>query len=244
MNLKVKGFVIKETAVGESDKVLTVLAQGLGKIQAWARGSRRLKSPLMAASQCFTYADFTLFKNKDTYSVNQAEIIAGNFELRKNIETLALASYITELAGKVVQENAADDEILKLTLNTLYLLGKGDRPAALIKSVYELRLMMLSGFMPELHDCVLCGGEIEKPLYFDSAAGGVVCESCREKDGDAVSVSPSVYKALCRIMGEEGIFSFSLSDHALSELSVMAEAFVLMHTDFAFKTLDFYKTLC
>ena len=36
MNLIIKGIVLKETAYGEGDKVLTVLAEDYGKIQIWA----------------------------------------------------------------------------------------------------------------------------------------------------------------------------------------------------------------
>jgi len=244
VNLKVKGLVIKETGVGENDKVLTILAENLGKIQAWAKGSKKLKSPLTASSQCFTYAIFELFKNKDTYTINQAEIIESNFNIRNDLESLALASYIAELANKFTYENSADDEILKLTLNTLYLISKNTKPKKLIKTVYELRLMELSGFMPEIYNCVICGGELTGKIYFDSHAGGVVCKRC-SANGDAIEISPSVLAALRFILTceDKKIFSFNISDRSLNCLSKISESFVLAQADYSFKTLEFYKSL-
>ena len=65
MLTRVTGLIIKETNVGEADKILTILTHELGIIQAVANGARSYKSKFIAACQLFCYTDFVLSKQQD-----------------------------------------------------------------------------------------------------------------------------------------------------------------------------------
>ena len=73
--------------------------------------------------------------------------------LRSDIDLLALGSYIAELLEAVSNENVAEPEILQLGLNALYALANKLCPPKQVKAAFELRLMCLSGYRPELEQC-------------------------------------------------------------------------------------------
>ena len=62
-----KGLVIRETAVGEKDKLLTVLTHDLGIITVSAKGIRSVKNPNIASAQLFCYSNFVLYKKGDYF---------------------------------------------------------------------------------------------------------------------------------------------------------------------------------
>lgn len=88
------------------------------------------------------------------------------YELRLDIEKLALAQYFCELMINIVPEGAETVPYLRLILNSLYFVANGKRPMPLIKAVFELRLLSLAGFMPNLVCCDKCKIYESKIMYF------------------------------------------------------------------------------
>ena len=79
---KLRGIVLREQAKGESNKQIVLLAQGVGRVLLSARGARRAKSKLLAATQLFCYADFVVYEGRGFYSVTQAELKKSFYGLR------------------------------------------------------------------------------------------------------------------------------------------------------------------
>jgi DNA repair protein RecO (recombination protein O) len=218
--------------VGEADKVLTVLARDVGRISAWAKGARRLKSPLISTTQCFSFCDFNLFSTRDTYRISSAELIDNFFELRSDIVKLSLANYFAELACCVVLEGSSDNSVLSLTLNALHLTARTDKPAGLIKSVFELRLMQLAGYMPDIETCATCGEELREG-WFDLSGGVMHCPECASDASGFLRVPAPVYRAIRHVLFSEAgkEFSFTLPEPHLSVLEDVCERFVVEHVD-------------
>ena len=104
MQRKTQGLVIKEQAVGESDRLVTVLTKDEGVVRAFARRAKQLKDSKNAATGLLCYSRFTLSKGKSAYNISEAFPIEVFFDLRKDITRLALAQYFCQLAVEVVPE--------------------------------------------------------------------------------------------------------------------------------------------
>ncbi|OQB14740.1 MAG: DNA repair protein RecO [Firmicutes bacterium ADurb.Bin193] len=232
-----KGLIIKETKVGEGDKILTILTSELGKIQAGANGARSYKSKLIAGCQLFSYSDFVLTKKKEWYRVSSAEPCETFYNLRLDIKKLSLATYFCDLICEVATDGADGGDILRLALNTLYILTKNDN-LPLIKAVFELRLMCVSGFAPSVLSCAVCAGQ-ENLTRFD-VSGGVCCESC-----GGVKISAGTIDALRHVCecDLKKLFSFNVSKAVLDELSSVAENYIVSQTGRSFKSLKYYLTI-
>ncbi|MBR5491412.1 MAG: DNA repair protein RecO [Oscillospiraceae bacterium] len=241
-----KALVLRETKYKEADKILTVLTSDEGKITVKARGALRKSCKYSAASQMLCYSEMTLFGNKGKWSINEAETIEQFLPLRADIELLSLGAYFAEMLEAVSDEDIPNPEILQLGLNSLYALSRGMYSPAHIKAVFELRLMCLSGFEPDLYGCVSCGEEeIEDALF--SIRGGVIhCRGCNPgSPGISMPVCREAIAAMRYICFSEPkkIFSFSIPENAQKQLYDVAEAYVASQLERGFSSLDYWKSI-
>ncbi len=238
------GLVIREQSIGEADRLITVLTAQHGIVRAFSRGAKKTKSKKLAATSLLAYSDFTFVKTKDAYSVEDALVKEVFFELRQDVEKMALAQYFCELANEFCDEDYESGEVLRLFLNALWLLKGSKKKPLLIKSVTEMRLMSLSGYMPALVGCDNCGEYESDIMYFSPEGGKIYCENCLPV-GQRYSVNASVIQAMryVSLSDFERIFSFTLTDEALEKFSQVTEGYLLNKTQRKFKTLDFYRTL-
>ena len=157
MFLTTRGLVLREVRYKESDKILTVLTQHEGKITVRARGALRKGSRITAATQLLTYSDMTIFENRGRRTLNEASTVEEFLGLRADLGAFALGSYFAELLETVSAEEYPDPPVLQLGLNSLYALSRALCPPEQIKAVFELRLMCLAGYEPDLSCCARCG---------------------------------------------------------------------------------------
>lgn len=237
------GLVIREQSIGESDKLITVLTARYGLVRAFSRGAKKTKSKKLAATSLLAYSDFCFRKTKDAYSVDEALVKEVFFELRQDVEKMALAQYFCELANEFCEEDYESEEVLRLFLNALWLLKNNKKSPEFIKAVTELRLMSLSGYMPALLGCDRCGTYESEVMYFSPESGKIYCGDCLPM-GQRYCVNASVVQAMRHVSLSdfERIFSFTLKDEAQKIFSELCEGYLLHKTQRKFKTLDFYKT--
>ena len=245
MYYTVNGLVLREAAYKESDKILTLLTDEMGRMTVKARGVRRKNSPLRAGCQLLTYGEFTLYERKGYYTVNEVEPLRLFDGLRQDIELLSLGSYFAQLLETVSAEGQSDPEVLNLGLNCLYALEQLKRPQALVKAVFELRLLCLIGFAPRLEGCGRCGAPAASCFLLQE--GILLCDSCKAgpSTGPREILSPGVLAVMRHIVSceKKKLFSFTLSEPARRELAQVAERFLLTQLGQSFSALEFYKRL-
>ena len=74
MYIKTDGIIIKEQTIGESDRLVTILTRKEGVIRAFARKAKSLKDSKSASTGLLAYSDFSIFKGKDKYIIDSAEL--------------------------------------------------------------------------------------------------------------------------------------------------------------------------
>ena len=247
---KVRGIVIKEMNKGETSKNLIVLAKEKGKIFMIAKGARKSKSHLMASSQIFSYCDFITYTSGNSnkyYNIMQSEIIDTFYNIRMDVEKLAYSYYIIELVEKTCLENMECNNIIILILKTFSFMSKLDinkiNPRFVVV-VFQIKYMVISGFMPQTENCVFCGN-YNDITYFSNIEGGVMCQNCKKNGIEGIRISQGAYKSLKYIIKSDisKIFMFRISDDVLNEIFNISKQYILTHININFKTLDFAESL-
>ena len=247
MEITVNGIIIKEKAF-KGDRILLILTENHGVITAYAKGAKNPKSRFASSTELFCYSRFVLTEKKDNYWVENSDVIDVFFGLRDSIEKISLASYFCEIASVLSPVNDDSEEYLRLILNCLKFLEKDKKAFLLLKSVYELRLLTMSGFMPDLVSCCRCGLFESSPMYFLIESGILICGKCfseQNRNEKYIQISPSVLTAMRHIIYSpfDKLFSFSLSENSLKALSGISEKYLTEHLDYYPKTLSFLHSV-
>lgn len=247
MRLTTEGIVLRSYKSAE-DRVLHILTGDHGVLTAFANGAQRPRSKLASATELLCYSSFVLFHHRDRYVVDNADSIRIFFGIRGDIEKLALASYLVQLADEVCPHGVEAAEHLRLMLNTLHYIENAKRPRAQLKALFELRMLTLSGFMPDLVACRECAAFEARDMRFFPASGDLLCGDCLAKHSapdSGMPLSPGVLAAMRHIIyaGNDKLFAFSLSGQGLDQLSRVAEAYLQYQVERTFAALEFYRGL-
>jgi DNA repair protein RecO (recombination protein O) len=245
MQLKTDGLIIRETNVGEDDIIVTILTRENGIIRASAKGARKLKNHCTAAVRLLCFSHFTLYRGREKYIINDAEPLQLFVGLHKDLEKLALSQYFAELCGVLAPEEENAEHFLRLILNAYHMIETNKRPLSLVKAAFEMRILSLAGYMPDLVACCGCVAYEADIMYLLPASGKLCCDNCLEKGVLALPLSRGAVAAMRHIVFAdfEKLFSFSLTDIALKELEKASESFLLCRLERSFKTLEFYRQL-
>ncbi len=244
MTILTDGIIINEKPLKDKDKIITVLTRERGVISIFANGAKVGKHS--SATSLLAYSDLSLASTKgDSYVLKDAVPKQVFFRLREDLTVLSLAQYFAELTYELAPREDKADEELSLILNALHLLCDGKKDISLIKSVTELRLLTLAGYMPAVECCCDCGCDLsDEEIFFDCNTGEFFCGKCKGVKR-LVSCSAGVLTAIRYIClaSANKIFSFSLSPDGLSSLADLSERYLKSITRKNFKTLDFYKKM-
>lgn len=246
MHIHVKGLVVKETSIGECNRSLSLLTDKIGLIKVLAKGAKSIKSKNACASQIFSYSNLTLYKGQSGYIINEAEVVEVFNGLRKDIYNLSMGQYFCEVMLCMAPREESANDYLRLILNSFAYLDCGKIRKELIKSIFEMRMCTMSGYMPDLTGCRSCGQYKTKKMYFSIDNAILMCEDCLNGGNKGyILLENGVLEALRHINYSpiEKLFSFRISDKAILNLSNITERYMLSRSWNKYKALDFYKLL-
>ncbi|MBQ8884688.1 MAG: DNA repair protein RecO [Oscillospiraceae bacterium] len=247
MIITTKGIILRERPVRENDKYVQILCEDVGIIEALVRGGRKITSKNCAATQLLTYSTICLNKTNSGYVVNSSQVINTFYNIRLDVKKLALAAYFSDILRFTTPPEEPAKEVLRLFLNTLHFLDKGDRDNEQMKIVFELRMMCKIGLMPDLIGCHNCYKHEDDEMYFNLYDGRLCCKNCvneyelqRSRVIDKTMLHTIRYICLSDF---EKIFYFKISENCQKKLSPITEQYMKFQFNKAFNTLDYYKKI-
>ena len=238
-----EGLVIRVRPFGEADKIVTIITPDQGKFDAVAKGSRRPRSRLLGCTQLFMHLRMLIFGGKSLHQLNQAQIIHAFNPLRDDLLKMAYASYWSELINGLLPDDLKDEEVFSLLLQAFTMLEHLESPD-LISRGFEIKLMSVLGYLPELKICVGCSRELDNnQLFFSARAGGIVSACCQGRFPDAIRMSVQAAKSLRYILETEySAFSgMSASSELRREIRLIIRRFLEERFERPLKSLTFLR---
>ncbi|MBH8575946.1 DNA repair protein RecO [Nostocaceae cyanobacterium CENA369] len=182
---KATGINLKTQALGESDRIVTILTREFGLIRAVAPGSRKHNSSLGGRSGMFVVNELLIAKGRSLDKITQAQTLKTYPGLAKNLAKLSASQYLAEIVlCQALSEQPQEElyELLNEHLHRLEILPKTDKfsiYAYLAHAVFHL--LALAGLTPEVQVCCLTQQPLRPDVTdrnwqvgFSISAGGTV----------------------------------------------------------------------
>ena len=197
-NYQTQGVILKQTKLGEFDKIVTIYTPEFGKLKAVAKGACRPKSKLGGNVEPLTHSLMLLAKGRNLDIVTQSQTINGFLALKSDLWRMACGLYILELIDSFTVEGGENRPLFDLLLDILKQLSEPDSNETALR-YFELHLLNHLGYRPQLRRCVNCDSPL-KPVvnFFNPGKGGLLCTPCNSEQNhlyeqiNAIPLKPSL----------------------------------------------------
>lgn len=174
-------IVVGGVDFGEADRVVHLITTK-GRIAAFGHGARKSRRRFAGALDPFTTIVATVSHSKKRHgtlpTLTTAVVESSRLPLRRSLESIALASYFTELVWRVTPEGETSDTTFLLLAAALDWLAEHDATLA-ARRAFELFVIDELGYTPQLDRCLACGDTTDRP-HVDFERGGVLCPTHAE----------------------------------------------------------------
>lgn len=184
--LSSEALLLHRVAYAESDWVVTLFTEKLGKISAITRGARQSRKRFAGGLEPFHNVVVQLWNHtgKDLVHVLGSEISRPRHNLVSQLQAMQSAATGCAWIRRIIPEAQPDPQAWLLTQRWLDDLDAAPSSTSLEldshTASFGLRLLQALGWGLELSECVKCGKPCppDSSAYVSPRSGGLVCRAC------------------------------------------------------------------
>lgn len=198
-------IVLRRRDYKDADRILTVLTPRDGKQEWIAKGIRKTTSRKAGHLELFTHTAVLVAQARTWDIITEANIVESFRHLRLDLDHIASAAYACELIDSFTQADDESGPLWELLLTVLRALDENAQATAqgealfdpqLLMRWFELHLLSISGFQPQLFHCMGSGEPLQPETnYLSIIEGGVFGPAFHER-ADVEPIEVDVLKVL------------------------------------------------
>ena len=177
-------LVLRTVDFSESSRIVTLYTRQFGKVEALAKGARRLKSSFESSLDILAQNSVVFIQKRgDVLDLLTESKLLRRFRVHSaNLAGTLGGCYVAELINSFTAPGDPMPPLYDWTVKALHQLESGMLVMRTLTR-YEGRLLQLLGHYPTLGNCAECGEVISrepgKNIIFGMLDGGVLCATCR-----------------------------------------------------------------
>ncbi|MCQ4636309.1 DNA repair protein RecO [Anaerovorax odorimutans] len=237
-----EGIILKQIKAAYGRRMVLLFSKKYGKISAGTSISEKGRNKSALAMRPFTYGRYELFKNRDSYNINGAEVLKSYYRIGEDVDKYMNSSYILEFTEKLLVEEQPSQALFNLILDFFSVMENRQKSHGTLVLGYEVKALKIMGVMPRLDRCACCGeicGTQNPPRYFSIKDGGIICEKC----GGSVELSSNdtlIYPVsfgivdILKYFADNSLKNFenlALEENVQKKLQTMIRRYAAYHLD-------------
>ncbi|MDD5703281.1 MAG: DNA repair protein RecO [Dehalococcoidales bacterium] len=195
-NYQTEAIIIKKIKLGEADRILTLYTPDRGKIEGVAKGVRRPKSKMAGHLEMLTYSQVRMARGRNLDTIIGSQTIDSFLPLKNDLWLTSYGLYAAELVNQFTPMHVSTPALFNLLVETLRRLSRAENIDLTLR-YFEIHLLDLVGYRPQLQECVACKVELRPVVnVFCSNAGGILCPNCKYEYPASFPMSVDALKVL------------------------------------------------
>lgn len=242
-SVRTRAIVLRHRDMGEADRIVTLLTPAHGKLDVVAHGIRKPTSRKTGHVEVFSRVEVLLNLVRELGTLTQAELDEPYIILREDLTRGAYAAYTVELLDRFTEIGDDLQGLFALLDATLGRLCIVDDPLLALR-YYEIQLLTLVGFQPELSECVITGEPLEPVAQFFSVAdGGVVSPEAGAKNPNYLPLSLNALKLLRHLQRSpyRAVAPLQISEPVQAEVEMVMLAYITYTLETRLQAVDFIR---
>ncbi|MBM3252687.1 MAG: DNA repair protein RecO [Candidatus Omnitrophica bacterium] len=241
--VQTEAIVLKKRDYSESSLLVDFFTRDFGKVKSIIKGAKRNKTNITGDLAIFSYNHIVFYESRhsDINKLTQCQLLDRFDSIRTDIAGIAIASYFIELVDSLSSPQDPSPQIFDILLWSLKSLKDNMNPQ-IISIIFQIKLLHLSGILPDLKRCCVCKTEsASKNLFFSILLGGALCKNCADDEPSGIKISEGVLgtmESLSNITPKEKM-RFDINEGVQNELDGMLNEIFKFHIDRNLKSLDF-----
>ena len=196
--VKTGAIVLRTHKLAEADKIVVCLTEKAGLVRGVARGARKLLSKFGAALEPYTLVNLTFYEKegRELVTIKESEILRSSFLVAREPEAFETLEYLAQLVEEFAPPRQIDERLFRMVRVCVEAAAKSPERAEAVARYFELWILKLSGFLPDILSCVDCrkkfgGVNARTFLNFER---GLRCADCAG-EGE-LFLAPGTYEQL------------------------------------------------
>ena len=171
-----EAIVLRSWPLREADLLVSFFTRSEGKVRGVARSAMKSRKRFGGALEPMTTVRLYWEdrERQELARIDSCEVLASPLSERVDYLRAVALGHVAEVLDELLPDREVNDAIFRLTAAVLAALKPGSPWGPL--TYFDLWIVRLTGFLPELEVCIVCGVVLDgQRAYFHPLCDGLMC---------------------------------------------------------------------
>jgi DNA repair protein RecO (recombination protein O) len=204
-----EAIVLRTYPLHEADLLVTLFTRLEGKLKGVAKAAKKSRRRFGGALEPLTCV--RVFwedrERRELARIDSCEVLASPLASQVDYPRIVALGHVAEMLDEMLPEREVNDAIYRLAISVLANLNSN--AIWMPVTYFQLWLVRLMGFLPELGACIVCGRGLEgQRAWFHALADGLMCAEHKrlassEMTGESRALAACMFRLPVEKFGDE-----------------------------------------
>ncbi len=184
-----EAIVLRSYPLREADLLVTLFTRAEGKVRGVARAAKKSKRRFGGALEPLTWVRvyYEDREGQELVRLDSCDILESPLSAKVDYPRVVALEHVAETLDELLPDREANDAIFRLAISVLHQLRTGSIWMPL--TYFQLWLVRLVGFLPDLSECIACGATLNgSRAFYHVLADGIMCPQHKRLASSELSI--------------------------------------------------------